>query len=181
MATRYSLKDIAAIRDRKIFFDANVLIYLFWPSGSYGWEYAYSSAFGSLLRQHNELIVDFLVVSEIINRAHRLEYEKHLYASGRHKNDLTYKSYRDSAEGQAALADIYLVVEANILDRFTVVGKAFLKAEIQSFLTVESMDFVDKGILSTCKENSCVLLTNDKDYKSADIDILTSNPAILYN
>jgi predicted nucleic acid-binding protein len=181
MATKYSLKDIAAIRDRRVFFDANVLIYLFWPSGSMRWEHDYSSAFGSLLRQHNELIVDFLVISEIINRAHRLEYDKYLYANGLHKSDLPYKSYRNGLDGQEALADIYLIVETSILDLFTVVGKAFSKAEIQSFLEVEPMDFVDKGIVSTCKENSCVLLTNDKDYKSADIDILTSNPAILRN
>jgi len=181
MAARYSLKEIAAIGDRKVFFDANVLIYLFWPSGSLKWEHAYSSAFGSLLRQRNELIVDFLVISEIVNRAHRLEYEKHLSANGLHKNGLAYKTYRDSDEGQSALSDIYLIIETNILDTFTVTGKAFSKAEIQSFLKQEPLDFVDKAILSICKENSCILLTNDKDYKSADIDILTSNPAILHN
>lgn len=179
MATKYSLASIPSIGDRKIFFDANVLIYIFWPSGAYYWEHFYSSAFGSLLRQKNELVVDFIVISEIVNRAHRLEYEKHLTASTILRGTLSYKKYRNSADGQTALSDIYLIVETNILSNFTVVGKAFTKADIQTFLTIEPLDFADKGILMTCKENACVLLTNDADYKAADVDILSSNPAIL--
>lgn len=179
MATKYSLTSIPNIGNRKIFFDANVLIYIFWPSGAYHWESYYSSAFRSLLRQKNELLVDFIVISEIVNRTHRLECDKHLAANGISKSALTYKQYRNSSDGQIALADIYLIVETNILNNFTVVGKAFTKADIQSFLTVEPLDFADKGILMTCKENACVLLTNDIDYKAADIDILSSNPAIL--
>ena len=179
MATKYSLTSIPAIGDRKVFFDANVLIYIFWPSGAYHWESFYSSAFGSLLRQRNELMVDFIVISEIINLAHRLEYEKYLSANGILRNTLSYKQYRNSSDGQSALSDIYLIIETNILSNFTVIGKAFTEADIQSFLTVEPLDFSDKGILMTCRENSCVLLTNDTDFKAADIDILSSNPAIL--
>ena len=78
MATKYTLKDISTIRDRKVFFDANVLIYIFWPSGYYRREPGYSSAFGSLFRQKNELLVDFIVISEIVNHTHRLEYKKYL-------------------------------------------------------------------------------------------------------
>lgn len=127
----------------------------------------------------NELVVDFIVISEIVNRAHRLEYDKHLAANGLAKSAFTYKQYRNSAEGQAALADIYLIIESNILSRFTVIGKDFTKAEIQSFLTLEPLDFSDKAIVLTCKENACLLLTNDADYCTADIDLLSSNPAIL--
>lgn len=181
MATKYSTQNIAAIHNRKVFFDANVLIYIFWPSGSYQWEATYSSAFGQLLRQKNELLVDFIVISEIVNRTIRLSYENHLSANNIQKINLSFKKYRNSVEGQSALSDIYLMVETNILSTFTIVGKSFTKAEIQSFLTIEPLDFSDKGILLTCQHNACVLLTNDIDYKTAAIDILTSNPAILRN
>lgn len=124
-------------------------------------------------------MVDFIVISEIVNRAHRLEYEKHLTANMILRSALSYKQYRNSADGQAALSDIYLIVETNILSNFTVVGKAFNKADIQTFLTIGPLDFADKGILMTCKENDCVLLTNDIDFKAAEVDILSSNPAIL--
>lgn len=184
MAAKYSLQNIHQLENRKIFFDANVLIYIFWPSGAYKWESYYSSAFGKLLRQKNELLVDFIVISEIVNRSHRLEYEKHLNHLTKNniqKNKLSYKNYRDSIEGCEALSDIYLMIETNILNCFTIVGKAFNKSEILSFLTLDKLDFSDKGILSICKENSCVLLTNDRDYINADIDILSSNPKLLNN
>jgi len=179
MATKYPLSAISSLGDRRIFFDANVLIYIFWPSGAYHWERYYSSAFGHLLRQNNELVVDFIVISEIINRAHRLEYDKHIAIHGLSKSTFSYKQYRNSAEGQSALSDIYLIIETNILSRFTIVGKEFTKSEIQSFLLVEPMDFSDKAIALTCIEHTCVLLTNDADYRTSNIDLLSSNPVIL--
>lgn len=178
MAAKYPLSSIPNIVNRKVFFDANVLIYIFWPSGAYHWERYYSSAFGRLLRQNNELVVDFIVISEIINRAHRLEFKKHMATNGLSENTFNYKQYRNSVDGQSALSDIYLIIETNILSKFTVVGKGFTKAEIQSFLNVEPIDFADKAIVLTCQENACILLTNDADYCKADIDLLSSNPAI---
>lgn len=174
MAIRYSTNNLSVLQNRKIFFDANILIYLFWPSGSHRWENEYSTIFANILRQQNELFVDYIVISEIINRAMRLEYDKSTL-----KTSLTFKQYRDSSEGQLALYDIHLIVKSSILNRFTVVGKAFSKTDILALLTVDSLDFSDKGIILTCKENTCLLLTNDADYKSADIDILTANPTIL--
>ena len=181
MATKYSTQNISEIHGRRVFFDANVLIYIFWPSGSYIWEATYSAAFRQLLRQSNELFVDFIVISEVVNRTIRLSYDNFLRANNIHKSDLTFKQYRNSPDGQAALSDIYLIIETNILNTFTVVGKSFTKTEIQSFLTLDSLDFSDKGILLTCKDYACVLLTNDIDFKTASIDLLTSNPAILRN
>lgn len=181
MATRYSTQNIAAVINRKVFFDANILIYIFWPSGSQHWENIYSATFARLVRQGNELIVDFIVISEIVNRAIRLEYDKFLLTSGFNRNNFSFKKYRNGPDGQTALADIYLMIETEILNTFTIVGKSFTKPDIQSFLTVDSLDFGDKAILSTCQENTCILLTNDVDYKTYPIDILTSNPAILRN
>jgi len=181
MAARYSLQNISSLQNRKIFFDANVLIYIFWPSGSYDWESKYSSAFGQLLRSNNQLVVDFTVVSEVINRAVRIEYEKHLSSNNLKRNDLSFKRFRDCTEGQSALEDIYLVVKENILETFSINGKAFSKEEISSFLIIEPLDFTDKAIVPICKENNCILLTNDKDFCTHDIEILSSNPAILRN
>lgn len=181
MLTRHSIQNIADLKDRQVFFDANVLIYIFWPSGSYRWERDYSTAFRQLLRQKNELLVDFLVISEIVNRAIRLEYDKYLFANALSRTGLSFKQYRDNEEGQAALSDIHLIVATNILAKFTIIGKSFTKDDIQSFLVIDTLDFTDKGILHICKDNACVLLTNDKDYRTADIDILTANPSILAN
>ncbi len=175
MGHKYSIQNIELLKDRKIFFDANILIYLFWPSGSFNWEKSYASILKKLLTQKNELCIDFLVISEIINRIHRIEFSK----CSKINKSLNYKSYRNSVDGQTTMLDIYTIISTNILNHFTVLEKSFSKIEIQSFLTIDSLDFSDKAILLTCSENNCVLITNDADYKASSIDILSSNPSIL--
>lgn len=174
MAAKYNLQSIAQLQGRDVFLDANILIYLFWPTGSISWENTYASAFARLLRQQNKLCIDFLVISEVVNRAIRSEHVKLQPA-------LKFKQFRDSQEGKEALEDIYKVVENDILSRFHFIGKEFSKDEVNQFLNVDSLDFFDKAILKICQENNCVLLTNDKDFRTADIDILTANPVILSN
>jgi len=75
MTKRYNLTEIYRLNKRRIFFDANILIYLFWPTNSY-WERQYSTIYNRLLQQKNDMIADFIVISEVINRAIRIEYKK---------------------------------------------------------------------------------------------------------
>ncbi len=178
MAKRYLLNQIRTISNRKVFFDANVLIYLFWPAGKYNWEAGYSKIFSSLLHQHNELYVDFLVISEVINRTHRIEYGKYLCQKQFNHRDFSYKKFRDSKVGKEALADIYLIVKDSILTTFSIVDHPFSSNDIQEFLIPEALDFIDKAILKICRENNFILCTNDGDYRNSKVDILSSNPAI---
>lgn len=171
MATTYKLHEYLSIKDRSIFVDANVLIYLFWPTGSQFWERNYATVFRNLLTQKNRLCVDFMVVSEVVNRIHRIEHRKVSAA-----ND--YKVYRNSQAGIDALTDIYIIVQDEILNRFVVVGKSIDKVEIESYLFVDNLDFVDKATVSLCEENAFVLLTNDVDFKNVGLDILTGNNRI---
>jgi predicted nucleic acid-binding protein len=173
MAERYDIKRISEIQNRDIFVDANVLIYLNWATaGSEQNEIQYSSVFQKLIIQRNRLFVDFLVISEVVNRILRNEHKK-LQA------ELPFKQFRDSEQGKTALADIYSIIKNHILEDFNIAGKTFSENDIKTFLNVDSLDFIDKGILKICQENSFVLLTHDKDYKNSDIDILTCNKQIL--
>lgn len=172
MANRYKLEDCSQLGNKEIFFDANVLIYLFWPSGRFHFENNYARVFRALLRQGNTMFIDYLVLSEVINRILRIEHQKF-------NKHLTFKDFRNSSDGKEALSDIYTIVNDEILKRFRITGKSFNGDDIKSFLKVDDLDFVDKAVLSQCKENSMVLLTNDKDFRSADLDILTGNPKIL--
>jgi len=179
MAANYRLQDFSQLAGRDVFVDAMVLIYLFWPTGQHNFEQNYAWVFRNLLRQGNNLIVDFLMISEIVNRVIKSEYEKHLLANSLTKAQLKYKDFRNSHDGQDALNDIYLIVKNDILNHFRVIGKAFERQDIESFLIVDELDFVDKATVSICAENNMVLLTNDKDFKNSGLDILTGNPHIL--
>ncbi|MDP4226890.1 MAG: PIN domain-containing protein [Bacteroidota bacterium] len=172
MPTRYSLQNVTRLKNQSVFVDANVLIYLFWPTGSYWQEQNYATVFRNLLKQGNNLFVDFLIISEVVNRILRIEHQK-LNPTQK------FKEFRNSQDGKDALADIYTIIKNDILNRFSVVGKAFNKQETENCLVVDELDFVDKAIVEVCKENSLVLLTHDKDFKDSDLDILTGNANIL--
>ncbi|MCH7397872.1 PIN domain-containing protein [Belliella sp. DSM 107340] len=179
MAVIHRLQDFALLNDRDIFVDANVLIYLFWPTGQHHFERNYARVFGNLLRRGNSLYVDFLVISEIVNRAIRAEYEKYLLTNSMTKSQLNFKDYRNSQDGQDSLNDIYIIVNSDILGNFKVVEKPFNKNNIKNLLVVDELDFIDKALVSICTEHNLVLLTNDRDFKNSGLDILTGNPNIL--
>lgn len=174
MPRKYTLKEIDKLTGKKIFFDANVLIYLFWSTGSNHWEFQYGSAFGKILKQKNECVVNFTVFSEFVNRTHRLEHERFLRQLGYSKKDYPYKKFRNSDDGKTSLNDIYLILKESVLSDFSVMDKSFTKSDIENFLTVDSLDFGDKPILEICKENNLVLFTNDGDFNGLDIDILSA-------
>ena len=172
MAVKYKLQDLPNLSDKKIFVDANVLIYLFWPTGANHWERNYASALARLLKQGNQMLIDFCVLSEVVNHMMRIEHNKL-------QTMAPYKDFRDSQEGRDALLDIYFIVKEHILKIFNIVGKIYGQKEIENFLIVDELDFVDKSIINICKENDFVLLTNDKDFRDTDIDILTDNIHLL--
>ncbi len=174
MAKNYKLQDFTQLPDRNIFVDANILIYLFWPTGQHAYESNYAQVFNALRKQKNCLCIDFLIISEVVNRVLRTEYEKIDL-----QKTLKFKDFRNSQKGKDVLKDIYLIIKNNILNHFKVIGKSFNKSDIESFLMVDELDFVDKAIVSICSENNLVLLTNDRDFKNCGLDILTGNPHIL--
>ncbi len=172
MATNFKLQDFSLLPERNIFVDANVLIYLFWPTGQHFFESNYAQVFKDLLKQGNSLYVDFLVISEVVNRVLRIEHKKL-------NPNQNFKNFRNSQDGKDLISDIYLIVKDEILKHFKIIGKSFNKNDIESFLTLNQLDFIDKAITSICFENNFVLLTNDKDFKNSGLDILTGNPHIL--
>ena len=174
MPTNYKLKDFRLLVQRNVFVDANVLIYLFWPTGQFYYENNYATVYKNLLKQGTKLYVDFIVISEVVNRVMKIEYNK-----TKSNSNIGFKYFRNSQVGKEAINDIYLIVKNTILNNFNIIGKVFSKSEIENLLFVAELDFVDKAIVSICSDNSLVLLTNDKDFKNSEIDILTCNPNIL--
>jgi predicted nucleic acid-binding protein len=172
MPTKYRLQDFPQLAGKDIFFDANVLIYLYWPTGQYFYEDNYASTFRNLLRQGNNLCIDFLVISEVINRVIRIEHK-------REDPTVSFKTFRNSEKGKEALEDIYLIIKEEILNRFSIIESSYNEGKIDSFLTVNELDFVDKALAAICSDNNFVLLTNDGDFKNSGLDIITGNPRIL--
>lgn len=180
MKTRYSNSDLDKIIGRSCFFDANILLFLFFTTTPYqDWQKYYSSMFYQLLHQKNPLYIDFLVLSEVINRELRIQYELYLWENKISKKNMRFKDFRNSELGNESLEHIYQVIESKIFPLFQFDAKDFTLKEVRDFMTVEPLDFNDKAIERLCKENNMILFTDDKDYAKSEVEIISTNPSII--
>lgn len=176
MANCYNESQIPQLKDRTIFFDANILIYLFAPTGRTSFENKYASMFRELLTAQYKIAVDVTVISEFINRAIKTGYDIYCSSNNLDKSQFRYKSdYRDSTDGSQAIRSIYDMVNNKIMKNFKLIGKSFTVPDVKSMLCIDGLDFNDKVIELICRENNFVLLTNDGDFINADLDILSAN------
>jgi predicted nucleic acid-binding protein len=177
MPERIKIHEINKLAGRTVFFDANVYLYIFWPTGNTRNEALYSRLYKECIQQKIPIAIDFTVLSEIINRTSRIEYNNYLNANNLTAVRLPFKNYRDSPDGRQTQSDIYEIGKKSLVS-FTVYGKEYSKADLLSFMTVDDLDFNDKGIVSLCADRKFVLATNDKDFSQQDIPIISANPNI---
>ncbi len=181
MCNRYTKNDIGEIDYRDVFFDANILIYLFWPTGrgQRNLENRYAEIYGEILKRELNIVVNYIVLSEVVNRILRISWEEYLHINSIKKSELTFKKFRDTSEGVVAQEEIATIIKEAVINNFEIVTDSFSSSDIEEFLEVDKLDFSDKAILKTCISNDYVLLTHDKDYSDSEIDILTFNRSIL--
>ena len=90
------------------------------------------------------------------------------------------KRYRvEIISNQSVQEDIYKIIQNRILSRFQITNELFSKEELNSALTVSTLDFNDKLIELLCKKKGMILLTHDFDFSSSDVDILSANSKFL--
>lgn len=170
MPQRYTLQDIPHIVNKSVFFDANIIIYLFWPVyDKYHNATRYASCFNALLKQKNPCVISLTVLSEVINRIIRLEQ------ASLNLQSQNFKDFRNSHEGMAVQNDIFSIISNTILNRFSLADQMFSVDDIITYLQADTLDFNDKIIADICRKNDMILLTHDADFIAADIDILSAN------
>lgn len=175
MATLYKEDDIPHLNDRVIFFDANILISIYFTISPTDWaQKNYSRVFSKLIAAENKLTFDVTIVSEVINRALRMEYKTHLRKNNIKDAEFSYKNFRDSQEGMSAWVRTNTIIRDTIFPNFAITGKCWTKADM-NFLLTQQGDFNDQLIADICREKRFILLTNDADFKNADLEILSLN------
>ena len=183
----------------KLFLDANIWLYLYCPQGSRTyWVKTYSNVFDRILDAESQIYIDVLVVSEFINTFARQEWKlaKQALELAKQEGDLTeqeyelakshlcsFKNFRNSpnfdpiAQGIAAAAK-------QIMKHCSRVESCFTTLDIGNLLTnydTGNFDFNDQVITEICKSNGFTLITNDSDFKTQEIPILTANQSLLRN
>ena len=160
----------------KLFLDANIWFYVFGPHrpGDPKVE-TYSDVFNCILNAQCQIYIDVLVVSEFINVYARRKWRfisPHLYP---------FKVFRNSPDFKPVAQDIAAEVK-KIMKHCSRIESNFTNLEIDDLLNdyaTGDFDFNDQVITEICKSNGLMLITDDSDFKTQDIPILTANSKLL--
>ena len=160
----------------KLFLDANIWLYLYAPQKpSNYWVNVYSTVFARILKASSQIYIDPLVVSEFINTYARIKWK--LVAP--HLN--SFKDFRNSSDFKPVAQDIAADVK-QIMKHCSRVESGFATLGVDSLLNnyaTGDFDFNDQIIMELCKSNGFMLITNDSDFKTQEIPILTANSKLL--
>lgn len=183
----------------KLFLDANIWLYLYCPQGSREyWVKTYSNVFDRILDAGSQIYIDVLIVSEFINTFARQEWglAKEALELAKQEHKLTgqalelaesqlssFKSFRNSPNFELIAQGITAAVK-QIMKHCSRVESCFTMLNMDVLLTnydPGNFDFNDQVITEICKSNGFTLITNDSDFKTQEIPILTANQSLLGN
>ena len=157
----------------KLFLDANIWFYLYGPQQlGNRWARIYSMVFNDILNAKSRIYIDVLIVSEFINSYARLKWK--LAAS----HIKSFKDFRNSSYFKPVAQDIAADAK-RVVDHCSRIESGFATLAIDDLLTeyaAGNSDFNDQVITELCKKNGLTLITNDRDFRSQEIQILTANP-----
>ena len=176
---RARASEFAGFTGDTLVFDANVLLGIYYADPGYPEELqtAYSGLLKRLLVKGSKLLVEQSVLSEVVNRIARSGYEHwRTRAAGQ-----SFKEFRNSAAFEPYAEDIELTVNAILrdldLDRHPIV-----KADAVRFAaTIKTcgLDWTDLLLVDFCHRRGAYLVTHDRDFESAPVEILTENRRLL--
>ena len=95
----------------------------------------------------------------------------------------SFKNFRSSQHFKSVAEDIAADVEL-VLNHCLRVDSGFTILSVNALLADYAMgdsDFNDQVITEICKNNGFTLITNDSDFKTQQIPILTANQSLLGN
>lgn len=174
----YHLSNYSFRKGESLLFDANVWLYLFpAPIGVvYRHAATYSRGLKSMRYAGVELIIDVLVLSEYLNRYCRIVW------NADHK--WKYPDFKDFRKSSDFVAPGRSAVSAarQILKLSRRVDHPFAQTNIGQVLAgfeAGTSDLNDGLLADTCRRNGWKLVTNDADFTTGGIEVLTTNPMLL--
>ena len=174
----YDLATYSFSKGETFLLDANVWIYLYPPpSGSKNkFTKQYSNGLKSMQSAGAQLIMDAMVLSEYLNAYCRIEWRA-LHRTRYRKFKSFRKSVAFKAVGKGATS-----FAGSMLKLCACHDHPFAKANIKQVLAdfaAGAIDFNDGLLTETCRHNGWKLVTNDSDFTSGGIEVLTTNQRLL--
>lgn len=155
--------------------DANIWLFIVGPLQNRYKTAVYSSAFRRLLEARSKIFIDVLIISEVINSYARIRWRLSPL------RNIRFKEFRNSSEfgpiAKGIADDVRRIVEhcSRIESGFGSVDFGGLMDEYE----VGRSDFNDQVIRDLCKSKGLKLITDDGDFNSQGLSVLTANQRLL--
>ena len=164
----------------KVLFDANVLVSLFSglePPGSIPVR-NYSQVLKSIRQSGAVIVLDVLVLSEFVNVCAGKYYDLARSQGGVWRSR---KSYRQSAEFKMVASTIALAAKQilKLAHRLDHPFSVWPIEEVLNDYATGAWDVNDQFIIKLCHHEQALLLTNDTDFTTGGITVLTTHPRLL--
>lgn len=173
--------DIAAYsfsKGESFLLDANIWLYLFPAPSDFIPRFAitYSAALKKMMSAGAEIVLDVLILSEYLNSYCRIEWR------ALHKSTYPiFKAFRKSVDF-AAVAQGATLFAQRILDLSSRYDHPFDGANLTQILADFQSgvyDLNDGLLVETCRHHGWKLITNDGDFTTGGIEVVTGNPGLL--
>ena len=158
--------------------DTNVWLYLYPAPSSAKTRFArrYSKGLKAMLSAGARLLVDSTVLSEYLNAYCRIEW------NARYRSKYPrFKTFRNSSDF-ATVGKSATTFARSVLKLCTRCDLPFATADIARMLVdfeTGLNDFNDGLLIEICRHRCCKLITDDSDFTSGGIEVLTTNPKLL--
>ena len=161
---------------QRLFLDTNVWLDVLGPQSKPDEPrvVAYSEALGRMIESGASVFLDATVVSEFTNAVMR-------YFHRAHDNGISAKAYRATPHYRQNVPAIKSYL-ASLLSSATLIEGGVRAAELPALvmgLDDARLDFNDLVILGVCRRENLTLVTDDVDFRGADVELLTANTHLL--
>jgi predicted nucleic acid-binding protein len=174
----YDLASYYFASGEQVLIDTNIWLYLFPAPGNplQSFSHQYSTAFSRLVSAQALPVLDPMILSEYLNRYCRIEWE-----GGFRAQYPKFKQFRKSTDFHA-VASSAKAFAAQIL-KFSQIHSVSpdtmdINQALADFASGQ-VDFNDALFVDICKKRNLKLMTNDADFQTGGIEVLTANPRLL--
>lgn len=163
-----------------LFFDANVWLAIYGPSPKYWAQSSCSSLFYKLIKNNIDIYTNSLIISEIVNTWARLEFHQQRIQLEFKPNE--FKMFRETPQFLDVAEDIGINIKKIL--RWSKRDSSLDSIDMEIIISKYgsgTYDFNDLVFGDICKANDFILVTNDYDFCTTDVDILTANNRMFNN
>ena len=142
----------------------------------------YSEAFKKMIDAGCRIYIDVLIASEFINRYSRVKWELWKSEDLTANTQTSFKKFRNSNYFLPIAKEIADLMK-KVLGHCKRIESGFEVLEINTLIDKygqSGFDFNDQIIVEICKRKGLKLVTDDRDFKSGEILVLTDNQKLLH-